>query len=220
MLRNILIIDSQPLMAESLVHILSDAFKEISLNYCWQPSQISYAVTKFKPTLVILDNEMGKPDALTLYKKIKSQTQDAKILIFSHNEDYGTVKNYFKLGANGYLLRSSSIAELLEAIEQVEKGEMFLDNSLKQTLACQLVTKKEKKKPLQKITAREKEILQLVIDEYTTKEIAKLLFITPETVETHRNHLIQKFDVRNTAGLVRETLLRGALNGFASQGKP
>ena len=118
------------------------------------------------------------------------------------------------------MLRSASSIELVEAITAIQNGETFLDNNLKQLLSCQLITKTEKRKILSKITKRESEILQFVVDEYTTKEIAKLLFITPETVETHRTNLIQKFGVRNTAGLVRESLLRGALNGFASQGKP
>ena len=218
--QNILILDSQPMMAQSILSVLNDFVKDASLNFCCTLSQVSAIITKYKPKFIILDQAFGKPNALKFYEKVKSESLNCKFLIFSAEEDYCTIKNYFKSGANGYLLRSASSIELVEAITAIQNGETYLDNNLKQLLSCQLITKTEKRKILSKITKRESEILQFVVDEYTTKEIAKLLFITPETVETHRTNLIQKFGVRNTAGLVRESLLRGALNGFASQGKP
>lgn len=218
--QTILILDSQPLMAESIHNVLNFFLKNVSLNLCCQLSKVSNTIAACKPTLIILDNALGKPAELRLFEKVKAQSTSTKILIFGHEEDYSTVKNYLKNGANGYLLRTTSSSELLKAIEVIERGETFLDNKLKQTLFSQLFLKTEKKKQPLKITKRETEILQMVVDEYTTKEIGKLLFITPETVETHRNHLIQKFGVRNTAGLVRETLLRGTLTGFISTGKP
>ena len=217
--QNILILDSQPMMAQSIFSVLKEFLKDASLNLCCTLSQVSTIILKCKPNFIILDQALGKPNALKFYESVKLQSLNCKFLIFSVEEDYCTVKNYFKTGADGYLLRSASSLELVEAVTAIQNGEIFLDNNLRQSLTCQLITKTEKRKILSKITKRESEILQFVVDEYTTKEIAKLLFITPETVETHRTNLIQKFGVRNTAGLVRESLLRGTLNGFSSQGK-
>ena len=131
-----------------------------------------------------------------------------KILVFCDNKDPMTIKSFLKSGVKGYLLPHCNIKNINTALRQLDKGRIFIDPELSQILTNGLLDINPSKAKNTSLTKREKQILQLIIEEYTTQEIANKLFISFCTVETHRLHLIQKMGVRNTAGLVREAFSR------------
>jgi DNA-binding NarL/FixJ family response regulator len=111
-------------------------------------------------------------------------------------------------GAKGYILKNTGQDELIKAIRSVYEGNLYLDEAVNKIVINSIANQKVKqsKSPFPTLTRREKEILNLILDEYTTQEIAGKLFISFGTVETHRRNMMIKIGARNTAGLVRAAL--------------
>jgi len=147
-------------------------------------------------------------DGLELCKAILKQNPQTKVLTLTTFNEVSFITRIIKNGASGYLLKNTDKEELIEAIKTVYKGEQFLAKEVKEKLIASSFGK-EDSAFIPKLTRREKEVLKLIIDEMTTKEIAQKLFISNATVETHRLHLLNKLGVRNTAGLVKVALQKG-----------
>jgi len=161
------------------------------------------------PDVLLLDINMPKMDGIEVINTLSISHKDIKICIISSHDDARLVREIWKLGAQGYILKSSSSdEELKKAIKIIYDGGSFYsqhiteklrklsndtDNSLQSVLPIS-------------ITKREKEILKLVAMEYTSKEIAAELFISSNTVETHKKNLFRKLNSKNVAGLVRYAL--------------
>ena len=153
-----------------------------------------------------LPSEIKK--ALGFCQQMLKSHPKIKILVFCDNKDPKIIKSLLKSGVKGYLLPHCNIKNINSALRQLDKGRIFIDPDLSQILSNGLLDIDPVKSKNISLTKREKQILLLIIDEYTTQEIANKLFISFCTVETHRLHLIQKMGVRNTAGLVREAFSR------------
>jgi DNA-binding NarL/FixJ family response regulator len=143
---------------------------------------------------------------LKLSQKILRNQPTLKVFVFGEFKDSQSIKSIFKTGVSGYLLPNCCIKILDEAIHKVSMGTLFVDPQLKEIFMDTLLQSHNSLSVKSQLTKREREILQLIVDEHTTHEIANKLFISFCTVETHRLHLIQKMGVRNTAGLVREAI--------------
>jgi len=158
--------------------------------------------------LILLDINLPNINGLELTKMIKKDFPDIKILVLSMYNNAEYIKEVLKEGASGYILKNTDHEELLTAIKAVSNGQQYYSQSVTQTMMNSFAKKKNTSNDLinVKISKREKEILALIIKEYTAQEIAKLLFISLHTVETHRSNLMSKLGVRNSAGLVRVAL--------------
>lgn len=145
-------------------------------------------------------------------KKLCEQVADAcrnvKILVFCDNRDLKIIKGFLQAGVAAYLLPYCVTCDVEEAICAVSRGGVYIDPHLRQYLVDYTLNLNVRKTYFNPLTKREKEVLRLIVEENTTHEIACKLYINSCTVETHRLHLIQKMGVRNTAGLVREALVR------------
>lgn len=148
-------------------------------------------------------------DSLLLCRKLISFYPKLKIVIFYNNRNPKTVRDFLKAGVAAYLLPHCIIECVREAIYTLLKDTIYIDPQLHHFFVRQLISldigQNMDNFPL---TRREKEVLRLIIEENTTGEIANKLNINFSTVETHRVHLIQKMGVKNTAGLVREAIMR------------
>jgi DNA-binding NarL/FixJ family response regulator len=151
---------------------------------------------------------------LKLSQKILRNQPELKIFVFGEFKDTQSIQSIFKTGVSGYLLSNCCTQILNEAIHTVYSGTLFVDPRLPQTFMEALLQSQNSPPLKNRLTKREKQILQLIVDEYTTHEIANKLFISFCTVETHRLHLIQKMGVKNTAGLVREAISNNLLVGY------
>ncbi|GAA0879217.1 hypothetical protein GCM10009119_21850 [Algoriphagus jejuensis] len=149
---------------------------------------------------------------LKLTQKILRNQPKLKVFVFGEFKDSRSIKSIFKIGVSGYLLSNCCTHVLYQAINQVNMGRSFLDPQLTEIFMDTLLQSHCFPTTKSHLTKREKQILQLIVDEYTTHEIANKLFISFCTVETHRLHLIQKMGVRNTAGLVREAISANLVN--------
>lgn len=153
--------------------------------------------------IILLDLNMPEVNGIDACKAIKKLKPEVKIIILSMISETRMVKNLMKYGANGYLLKNSGQEEIITAIRTVYTGKNHFDQEIIEMMLNPSRQKEVKDENLHpSLSRREKEILQLIIDEHTTAEIAEKLFISFGTVESHRRNMISKLGVRNTAGLV------------------
>ncbi len=133
------------------------------------------------------------------------------VIIVSGSSDIGHVNQALNAGVKGYVTRHVSASELEKAVLTVSKGEQAFSRKITKTIVAHYANKRHTQTDgvQRSITKREKEVLSLIVKGLTSSEIAKRLYISPRTVETHRSNLMQKLDIRNTAGLVRYALEKG-----------
>ena len=153
--------------------------------------------------IVLLDLNMPEMNGIDACKAIKKFNPKIKIIILSMISESKMVQKLMTYGASGYLLKNSGQEELIDAIKEVHKGNNHFDQEIIDIMLYPDKHKAVKDENLHpSLSRREKEILQLIIEECTTAEIAEKLFISVGTVESHRRNMISKLGVRNTAGLV------------------
>ncbi|HLF64384.1 MAG TPA: response regulator transcription factor [Saprospiraceae bacterium] len=138
---------------------------------------------------------------------IAAKYPEMRIILLQHSYKIEMVKELFEYGISGFLSDMCSVEEIIEAIGVTTSGHKYVDHKVAISLSTAYLELPDKSDRASfSITDREREVLRLIVDEYTTQEIAAKLFISKCTVETHRLHLIRKLGVKNTAGLVREAV--------------
>jgi len=165
-------------------------------------------LSKNSVDVLLLDVEMPDINGVVACEQVVKTYSDVSILALSWHREKKYVVDMVKSGAQGYMIKDAPIDELISAIKAVAQGGSYFSKEVSATLLNQLNgsgnSNKESNAPkTSPLTDRELEILEFISNEFTNKEIASQLFISPRTVETHRRNLIQKLKVKNTVGLVR-----------------
>jgi len=163
-------------------------------------------VEKFAPDVLIMDIMMPRMNGIQAAENIRKLNVPTRILLLSMYSDEGLIYQALQSGVKGYVLKSSVSDELLWAVHTVASGKTYLSSQVSDIVVESAVHPHipgRDHDPFANISPREKEILQLIAEEHTSSEIAKLLFISEKTVEKHRASLMEKMDVHNLAGLVR-----------------
>lgn len=150
--------------------------------------------------VVLMDIDMPVMNGLDTAREIKKMKAPPKIIILSMHSETGMVKNLIELGINGYLIKNSGKTEMINAIRKVYSG----DKVFAADVTLSLLGKNESKqsKTYIDLTDREIEILKLIVDGFSNKEIGEKLFISHRTVDTHRTNIMKKVEVNNVAGLI------------------
>lgn len=157
------------------------------------------------PDVCLLDIDMPDKNGIETAKAIHDLNADAKILILSMYTDKQILNDVLEAGISGYLLKNTDKVDLLSGIRSVMKGQQIFSEPISNMIKKSFLDGKHKQQNYDQldITAREEEILQLIVEGKTSKEIATKLFISPRTVDTHRTNLLQKLELNNIAELVR-----------------
>jgi DNA-binding NarL/FixJ family response regulator len=158
-----------------------------------------------KPDVLIMDIMMPRMNGIQAAENIRELKLPTHILLLSMYSDEGFVYQALQHGVKGYVLKSSVSDELLWAVRAVAGGKNYFSSSISEIVegVANPHSTHQDGDPLSNLSPREKEILQLIAEEYTSAEIGKMLFITEKTVEKHRSKLMEKLNARNLAGLVR-----------------
>lgn len=154
-----------------------------------------------KPDVCVLDISMPGKNGIETTKAIREIDPNVKVLILSMHIDKAILDQVLEAGINGYLLKDTEKTELLHGIESIAKGQQVFSDPIQK-----LITKSYLnggRTPHDSITSRELEVLQLIVEGYSSKLIADKLNISPRTVDTHRGNIMQKLNIPNAAGLVR-----------------
>jgi DNA-binding NarL/FixJ family response regulator len=161
-----------------------------------------------RPDLAILDVKMPKLTGLQATREIKQQAPEVSVLILSMHDDERYLFEALKAGASGYVLKAQADTDLLAAIRAVERGEPFLTPEAQRTLIKDVL---ERGSSGEELTPREEEIVKLVAEAHTTKQIAGLLHLSEKTVENHRANAMRKLGMRDRVELVRYAIRRGLI---------
>lgn len=160
-----------------------------------------------RPDVLILDIQMPGKKGTELAPIIKKKFPSIRIIVLSNVEVMAQIKRMLQMGCMGYLLKNTDADTFIKAIRSVHAGEQFLHEEVRKQMVNSLFTPAH----YVKITRREKEILEMIAAELTTQEIADKLFLSTHTVDNHRNNLLQKLNVRNTAGLMKKAVEEGLI---------
>jgi len=172
-------------------------------------------VKKLRPAVVLMDIAMPLLNGLEATRQVLKAVPATKVLILSAHSDDAYVKNATESGAVGFLLKQTSAHDVCRAIREVQKGKTFFSPSISRRLDRLNPQSPDRKgllkKKVAKLTSREVEVLQLIAEGAANKQTAAELGISIKTVEKHRDHLMQKLNIHDTAGLTRYAIAAGII---------
>ncbi len=169
---------------------------------------------KTKPDIVLLDISMPKINGVEATRIIKRDNPASRVLILTMHEDEKYLYEIIRAGANGYVLKSAEKREIFAAVHAVAAGENFFSPGMSKLIVDGFIKKAKSQKPEREapknhLTAREAEVLRHIAGGLSGPKIAEKLFLSVNTVNTHRNNLMQKLDIHDTAALVRYAIENG-----------
>jgi DNA-binding NarL/FixJ family response regulator len=163
-----------------------------------------------RPDLAILDVKMPKLTGLQATREIREHAPDVSVLILSMYDDERYLFEALKAGASGYVLKAQADVDLLEAVRAVERGEPFLTPEAQRALIKDVLGQGTGR--TDELTPREEEVVKLVAEAHTNKEIAEILHLSEKTVENHRSNAMRKLGMRDRVELVRYAIRRGLID--------
>ena len=212
----IVLVDAHPIFIEGLKTVLENA-EELSFEIVAEANTgnaLLKRIEGLEADLILLDMNLPDMDGLEVLSNLKMKNVTTKVITMSTYDEPKIVKSAFKVGTYGYVLKSNSINELFIAIQTVMKGESYMSIGLSLTNTTGMHTQfmhngkitasfEDRFIKKYKLTKREIEVLKLVGQAMSNKEIAKELFISDQTVSVHRKNIMKKLDVNSTASLIR-----------------
>ncbi len=206
------IVDDHPLVIGGIVKLLQQ-YRHLHLAGVYSSgSELLQGLKKQNCDILLLDIQMPQQNGINLMDILRADYKELKIIALTAHDTPYYIQTMLSKGCLGYILKNSSEAEIIEAIETVHKGQQYLARSIREELLFDLVKMNHKGQNMKgKLTSRELDILRLIVAEYTSQEIAEHLYLSNRTVEKYRLNLLQKLDVKNTAGLVKAALQQNLL---------
>ena len=170
-------------------------------------------VEQLLPDVVLMDITMPALNGLEATRQIKNWFPEVKVLVLTMHANEEYVFQMLRAGASGYVVKQAAVTELVTAIQAVYRGDSFLSPSISRKVIEEYIRQAEAtvKNSYDRLTNREREILQLLAEGHSTLEIAGLLHISEKTVRVHRAHLMEKLDIHSTAGLTRYAIRKGVI---------
>ncbi len=169
---------------------------------------------KLRPDIVIMDINMPKLGGLETTLEIKKSHPATKVLVLTQYDDREYIHRFLKAGVSGYLLKKAVGSDLIAALRAVSRGELYLYSSITQEVVSGLLDPGQKGQPAdpyERLSDREKQVLKLVADGHTHKEIADMLSISVKTVIAHQTNIGEKLDIHNRAGLIKFAIQKGII---------
>jgi DNA-binding NarL/FixJ family response regulator len=165
-----------------------------------------------KPDIAVLDVSMPRMTGLQAARHIREQAPEVNVLLLSMHDDERYLLEALKAGANGYVLKRAADTDLVDAIRAVARGGSFISPHAEGTLLKRMLDDPDPHAdPTEKLTPREREVVKLIAEAYTNKEIAAILNLAEKTVESHRANVLAKLGMRDRVELVRYAIRRGLI---------
>ncbi len=202
----VLIVDDHTLVRDGIRALLSLA---TDIEVVGEASNGMEAITKVKelaPDIVLMDLAMPVMGGLEATRRIRKSYPKTKVLVLTQYDDTDYVVPVIETGARGFVTKMSAFSELAAAIQAVYRGESYLSPSAAAALVEEFQVKTGvdgEKDPYQLLTDREREVLKLLAEGHTAREIAEILVISPKTVEWHRTSLMEKLNIHNRTDLIK-----------------
>jgi two-component system, NarL family, nitrate/nitrite response regulator NarL len=205
----VLIVDDHPVVRKGLQSCLAAKENLKIVGECADGADAIKQAREQQPDIVLVDMQMPGMDGLALTEALKKDAPACKVLILSMQGQRDAVLRIIRAGARGYVLKDAPTEELVRAIETVQAGEAYFSGPVAKIALNQYVNEADETKPVAKLSEREREVLALIAEGKSNKEIAMNLGIGVRTTETHRERIMRKLDIHSVAGLTKFAIANG-----------
>lgn len=215
--KTVLIIDDHPLFREGLKTLLTRHAGFEVIGEAGSGKEGLLEAKELKPDLVILDISLPDRSGLEVSRNIRDSLKATRVAIVSMHSKIDYITEAFRAGAMGYVAKESASERLLECLETVSRGEYYIDSSLSHTVAESLKNLGGKRTEIRDtgystLTPREQQVMRLIAEGLSSREIADALFISTKTVENHRANIMNKLELHSTMELVRYAAKLGLID--------
>jgi DNA-binding NarL/FixJ family response regulator len=215
--KTILIIDDHPLFREGLKAIIGRNHRFEVVEQAGNGHDGLQKVRELKPDLALVDMSLPDQSGIQLTREIKNASPKTRIMIITMHSKIDYIVKAFQAGATGYVIKESTSERLLQGIDTVLKGEYFMDSTVSHRVVEKLMEFPEKEVKMtdasyDTLTRREQEVMVLLAQGLSNKQIAEKLFISPKTVENHRSNILRKLNIHSTIELVRYAARLGIID--------
>ena len=201
----VLLVDDHQIIIDGLKSLLKNSDEIIVATEANNGREAMRILEILEIDVILMDIDMPVLNGIDTLKEITKRGTDVKVIILSMHNEAGMIKSLISIGANGYLLKSCTQEELINAISKVASGQSYFSTEV--TLS--LLNPAQSNQPTELLTDRETEIIKLIAEGFSNKEIGSKLFISHRTVDTHRTNLMKKLGVSNIAGLISYAIRNG-----------
>ena len=215
--KKILLVDDHPLYRAGLKSLLGDSPSFHIVGEAGDGQEAIRLTKTLKPDLVLLDISLPDKSGIEITRELKSLFPEILIMIVSMHAKIEYIVDAFRAGALGYVIKESAAERLVQGLETVARGDYFLDSSLSHEVVGRIL-----RLPIQEakisdgkyasLTPREEQVLRLLAEGHSAKEIGEKLYISPKTVENHRASIMDKLDLHSTLELIRYAVRLGLID--------
>lgn len=203
----ILIADDHQLFREGLVNLISNSSDMEIIAQANNGREAIKMASEYAPDVILMDIGMPEINGIEATKILKKNHPDIKIVALSMHSDKQYIKGMLEAGASGYLLKNSTVDQALDAVRIVHQGKKYLSTDITEALIDNYLGKDDQSLLItSELTTREYEVLKLYAEGKETREIAKMLYVSVKTIGTHRQNILEKLSLRNTADMVKFAL--------------
>lgn len=210
----VLLAEDHTIVRKGLRSLLDDEADIQVIGEAEDGRQAVEEVERLLPDVVLMDITMPGLNGLEAARRIKKRFPEVKVVVLTMHANEEYIFQVLRAGASGYLVKQAAPAELVWAIQAVHRGDSFLSPSISRKVIEDYTRRAEAtevRDSFDRLTGREREVLQLIAEGHTNREIAELLHLSAKTVETHRAHLMGKLDIHNVAELTQYAIRRGVI---------
>ena len=208
----LLIVDDHPLIRDGIRTLLERTLQQPEIFEAMDGREALEIAARVRPDIVLLDVSMPGLNGVEATRRFATELPECKVIMLSMHCHEERIAQCLRAGAKGYLLKDAAVSEVVLAIESVQRGEVFISTLAPTVVATLLDRTPAATSPLELLSARQREILQLIAEGQSTKEIGYLLNLSGKTVETHRRLLMQRLNIHDVAGLARFAVRAGLVS--------
>ena len=197
----VLLADDHEMLQEAFKQLLQPDFEVVGT--VGNGHALLTAAEELKPDVIVLDIAMPQMNGMVAARRLKQTMPEIKIIFLTVNEDADFASEAMRIGASGYLLKSSAASELFQAIEVALKGKSYVTPLIMQEMVASFANDRQAGEASDKLTMRQREVLQLLAEGHSMKEIANILDVSPRTVAFHKYRIMDELNLKNSTDLVR-----------------